>query len=133
MKMRTGFVVLIAVALLAGAAQAQENKQDQKQEFLKQGDVIGGQVRAVHRNNEPVYQIVSDAPKPFAQKDSCKAAAPKIFHLAETDNKAKTIRLKRSVGQKVEIVADEFTCAQTVAHTGDAIVTKWRFTGPPPR
>lgn len=119
------------VALLASAAQAQEPKQDQKQEFLKHGDVISGQVRAVRRNNEPVYQIVSDAPKQFAHKDACKAAAPKIFHLAETDNKAKTIRLKRSVGQKVEIVADEFTC--TVPHTGDAIATKWRFTGPPPR
>jgi exosome complex RNA-binding protein Rrp4 len=137
--MRIGFLsfgMLIAVALFAGTAQAQETKQDQKQEskqeFLKQGDVISGQVRAVHRNNEPVYQIVSDAPKQFAHKDACKGT-PKTFHLAETDNKAKTIRLKRSVGQKVEIVADDFTCAQTIAHTGDAIVTKWRFTGPPPR
>jgi hypothetical protein len=129
LKARIGFGVMTVVALFAAAAHAQ----DQKQEFLKYGDVISGQVRAVHKNGEPVYQIVSDAPKAFAHKDACKTAAPKIFHLAETDNKAKTIRLKRSVGQKVEIVADEFTCAKTVAHTGDAIVTKWRFTGPPAR
>lgn len=126
---RTGFGILIAAALITGA-QAQEKK-EQKQELLKQGDVISGEVKAAQRNGEPVYQIVSDAPKPFAHKDSCKSAAPKTFHLAETDNKAKTIRLKRSVGQKVEIVADEFTCA--VPHTGDAIATKWRFTGPPPK
>lgn len=125
--MRTILGIPAVVALLASAAQAQENKQ----ELLKHGDVISGQVKAVQRNGEPVYQIVSDAPKQFAHKDACKTAAPKTFHLAETDNKAKTIRLKRSVGQKVEIVADEFTC--TVPHTGDAIATKWRFTGPPPR
>lgn len=129
MKVRISFGVIAAAALFAGTAQGQ----DHKQEFLKYGDVISGQVRAVQRNGEPVYQIISDAPKAFAHKDACKTAAPKTFHLAETDNKAKTIRLKRSVGQKAEIVADEFTCAQTVAHTGDAIVTKWRFTGPPPR
>ena len=125
--MRTILAVSALFALLAGAAQAQEAKQ----ELLKHGDVISGQVRAVQRGGGPVYQIVSDAPKAFAHKDACKTAAPKTFHLAETDNKAKTIRLKRSVGQKAEIVADEFTC--TVPHTGDAIVTKWRFTGPPPR
>jgi hypothetical protein len=124
--MRIGLAAL-TVMLLAATAYAQE----QKPEFLKYGDVISGQVRAVQRNGEPVYQIVSDAPKAFAHKDSCKSAAPKTFHLAETDNKAKTIRLKRSVGQKVEIIADEFTC--TVPHTGDAIATKWRFTGPPAR
>jgi hypothetical protein len=129
LKMRTGSIVLIAVALFTGAGQAQEVKPD----LLKQGDVISGQVRAVQRGREPVYQIVSDAPKAFAHKDACKTAAPKTFHLAETDNKAKTIRLKRSVGQKAEIVADDFTCSQTVPHTGDAIVTKWRFTGPPPK
>jgi hypothetical protein len=124
--MRIGLAAL-TVMLLAATAYAQE----QKPEFLKYGDVISGQVRAVQRNGEPVYQIISDAPKAFAHKDSCKSAAPKTFHLAETDNKAKTIRLKRSVGQKVEIIADEFTC--TVPHTGDAIATKWRFTGPPAR
>jgi hypothetical protein len=124
--MRIGLAAL-TVMLLAATAYAQE----QKPEFLKYGDVISGQVRAVQRNGEPVYQIISDAPKAFAHKDSCKSAAPKTFHLAETDNKAKTIRLRRSVGQKVEIIADEFTC--TVPHTGDAIATKWRFTGPPAR
>jgi hypothetical protein len=124
--MRIGLAAL-TVMLLAATAYAQE----QKPEFLKYGDVISGQVRAVQRNGEPVYQIISDAPKAFAHKDSCKSAAPKTFHLAETDTKAKTIRLKRSVGQKVEIIADEFTC--TVPHTGDAIATKWRFTGPPAR
>jgi hypothetical protein len=127
--MRIGLGILIAAAPFIGVAQAQEKKQ----ELLKHGDVITGQVRAVQRGGEPVYQIVSDTPKAFAHKDVCKTAAPRIFQLAETDNKAKTIRLKRSVGQKVEIVADDFTCAQTVAHTGDAIVTKWRFTGPLPR
>ena len=127
MTIRICIGVLIA-AVLTSAAQAQE-----KQELLKQGDVISGQVRAVQRGGAAAYQIVSDAPKAFAHKDSCKTAAPKTFHLAETDNKAKTIRLKRSVGQKIDIVADDFTCSQTIAHTGDAIVTKWRFTGPAPR
>jgi hypothetical protein len=94
--MRISLAVLTAM-LFAATAHAQE----QKPEFLKYGDVISGQVRAVQRNGEPVYQVISDAPKPFAHKDACKAAAPKAFHLAETDNKAKTIRLKRSVGQKL--------------------------------
>lgn len=130
--MRIGFGILIAAAPFIGAAQAQEKKQ----EFLKHGDVITGQVRQINRNSEPtvVYQIVSDAPKVFAHKDNfCKTAPPKTFHLVETDNKAKAIRLKRSVGKTVDIVADEFMCSHTAAHTGDAVVTKWRFTGPAPR
>ena len=137
---RIGLGVLASVALLSAApAQAQESKQDQKQEFLKHGDVIHGLVRTVnakHPNGTPIvaYQIVSDAPKAYAQKDGfCKAAPPKTFHLVETDNKAKTIRLKRSVGKKIDIVADEFMCSQTAWHIGDAVATKWRFTGPEPR
>lgn len=125
----------LALALFTVTATAQ----DQKPEFLKHGDVISGEVRVVnktHPNGTPIlaYQIVSDAPKVFAHKDTfCKAAAPKTFHLVETDNKAKTIRLKRSVGKKVEIVADEFMCSHTAWHIGDAVATKWRFTGPAPR
>lgn len=135
MKVRTSFGVIIVVALFAGAAQGQE----QKQEFLKYGDVISGHIRAVntkHSNGAPVagYQIVSDAPKKVADKEAlCKAATPKTFQLAETDNKAKSIRLKRSAGKKVDIVADAFTCSQLSARMGDAVVTKWRFTGPPER
>lgn len=137
---RIGLEVLASVALLAAApAQAQDQKQTAKQEFLKYGDVIHGLVRVVnakHPNGMPIlaYQIVSDAPKPFAQKDGfCKAPPPKTFHLVDTDNKAKTIRLKRSVGKKIDIVADEFMCSQTAWHIGDAVATKWRFTGPEPR
>ncbi len=132
MRILTG---VLALALCTVAAAAQEPKP----EFLKHGDVISGQVRTVntkHPNGMPIlaYQIVSDAPKKFAQKDEfCKAAAPKTFHLVETDNKAKTIRLKRSVGKKIEVVVDEFMCSQTAWHIGDAVATKWRFTGPAPR
>ncbi len=135
MNKSTGLALLIAVALSSGPASAQ----DSKQEYLKHGDVIHGLVRVVnakHPNGTPIvaYQIVSDAPRAFAQKDGfCKAAPPKTFHLVETDNKAKTIRLKRSVGKKIDIVADEFMCSQTAWHIGDAVATKWRFTGPEPR
>jgi Ni/Co efflux regulator RcnB len=131
--------ILAAVALLASAAQAQESKQDQTPEFLKAGDVIHGLVRVVnakHPNGTPIlaYQIVSDAPKAFAQKDGfCKATPPKTFHLVETDNKVKAGRLKRSVGKKIDLVVDEFMCSQTAWHIGDAVATKWRFTGPEPR
>jgi hypothetical protein len=127
-------VCVTALALCTVTATAQE-----KQEFLKHGDVITGQVRVVHKthpNGTPlvVYQIVSDAPKKFAQKDEfCKAAPPKTFHLVLSDNKAKTIRLKRLVGKKTEIVADDFMCSQTAWHIGDAVVPKWRFTGPEKR
>ncbi len=88
MSARTLFGTLAAIVLFAGAAQAQESKQ----EFLKHGDVITGQVRVVHTkhpNGTPIvaYQIVNDAPKKFAQKDEfCKAAPPRTFHLVETDN-----------------------------------------------
>ena len=143
MMQRVSLGILAAVALLASAAQAQESKQDQKhepkQEFLKHGDVIHGLVRVVnakHPNGTPIlaYQIVSDAPKAFAQKDGfCKAAPPKTFHLVETDNKVKAGRLKRSVGKKIDLVVDEFMCSQTAWHIGDAVATKWRFTGPEPR
>ena len=66
--------------------------------------------------------------------DSVSAAKPtpkwvKFIDQGENDKRLKGYRTPEGV--KVEIVADEFTC--TVPHTGDAIVTKWRFTGPPPR
>ena len=139
MRLRISLSVLAAAALFVASAQEQDSKQDQKQEFLKASDVIHGLVRVVnakHPNGTPIvaYQIVSDAPKKFAQKDEfCKPAPPKTFHLVETDNKVKAGRLKRSVGKKIDIVADEFMCAQTAWHIGDAVATKWRFTGPEPR
>ena len=122
----------VVLALFASAAQAQE-------QFLKAGDVISGQIRVVnakHPNGTPIvaYQIVSDAPKNFAQKDGfCSGKPPKTFHLVLSDNKAKNIRLKRLVGKKAEIVADDFMCSQTAWHIGDAVAVKWRFTGPEPR
>ena len=137
--MRFSLGVLAAAALFSASAQAQESKQESMPEFLKAGDVIHGLVRVVntkHPNGTPIvaYQIVSDTPKAFAQKDGfCKAAPPKTFHLVETDNKVKAGRLKRSVGKKIDIVADEFMCSQTAWHIGDAVATKWRFTGPEPR
>jgi hypothetical protein len=132
-------LAILTVLFCAAPASAQEPKQEPKQEFLKAGDVISGLVRVVntkHPNGTPIvaYQIVSDAPKKFAQKDEfCGAKPPKTFHLVWTDNKAKTIRLKRLVGKKAEIVADDFMCSQTAWHIGDAVVLKWRFTGPEPR
>jgi hypothetical protein len=137
--MRISLGIVAAVTLFAATVQAQDKKQEPKQEFLKAGDIITGEVRVVNKkrpNGTPIaaYQIVSDAPKKFAQKDEfCKAAPPKTFHLVETDNKAKTIRLKRLVGKKAEIIADEFMCSQTAWHIGDAVVTKWRFNGPESR
>ena len=136
MSARLAFSAVLV--LLAGAALAQDQKQE-KPELLKSGDVISGQIRVVntrHPNGTPIvaYQIVSDAPKKFAQKDEfCSAKPPKTFHLVLSDNKAKTIRLKRLVGKKAEIVADDFMCSQTAWHIGDAVATKWRFTGPEPR
>ena len=83
MRLRISLSVLAAAALFVASAQAQDSKQDQKQEFLKASDVIHGLVRVVnakHPNGTPIvaYQIVSDAPKKFAQKDEfCKPAPPK--------------------------------------------------------
>ena len=102
-------------------------------ETLKSGDVISGRLRLVqtkHPNGTPIraYQIVSDAPKMFAQKDEfCGDAPPQTFHLAGERDKALMAKLKRLTGKKVAVIAEEFFCSQTAWHIGDAVVIKWRF------
>ena len=131
--MKKRAILLFALALFWAAPLS---AQEANVESLKAGDIISGQLRLVkkkHPNGTPIeaYQIVSDAPKPFAQKDEfCNGKPPKTFHLVITDNKAKTSRLKRNLGKKIEIVADDFMCSQTAWHIGDAVVPVWRFTGP---
>ena len=102
-------------------------------ETLKPGDVISGRLRLVqtkHPNGTPIraYQIVSDAPKMFEQKDDfCGDAAPKTFHLAGERNKTLIAKLKRLTGKNVAVIAEDFFCSQTAWHIGDAVVIKWRF------
>jgi hypothetical protein len=104
---------------------------------LKPGDTISGKLRfflSQHPNGTTwikVYQVASDRPRKFAAKDEfCPDYPPKTFHLVVSD-KAAEARLKRSLGKKISIVADDFICSQTAWHVGDAVVFKWRFADRP--
>ncbi len=123
-------IALLALLSLFGSATAQD--------LLKPGDTISGSVRFFkqqHPNGTTwisVYQMTSDNPRKFAEKDEfCDdKVPPKTFHLVVMDDKAKKKQLDRLLGKKISIVAESFACSETAWHVGDAVVFQWHFAEP---
>jgi hypothetical protein len=120
------FFVFLAIASAVHAQQP-------AQATLKLGDIITGTLQVVnakHPNGTAIraYEIVSNAPKPFAKKDEfCGAKPPKTFQLIVTKNPALTQRLDRLVGKTIAVEAEDFFCAQTAWHIADAVLAQWRL------
>ncbi|HEX5212921.1 MAG TPA: hypothetical protein VFW22_14445 [Pseudolabrys sp.] len=108
------------------------------QDLLKPGGTISGKVRFFRHQHLSgawfdVYQMTSDNPRMFAEKDEfCDdKVPPKTFHLNVMGDKANKARLDRLLGKKISIVAERFFCSDTDWHVGDAFVGKWHFAEPP--
>ena len=129
---RTCLAILLAAFAIMAAVEP-----PRAQETLKPGDVISGRLR-FFRHQHPngtwinVYQIAADNPRKFAEADEfCDPnTPPKTFHLVVMDDKAKTARLDRLLGQETAVVGEDFFCSHTAWHIGDAVVLKWHFAKP---
>jgi hypothetical protein len=131
--MRIMLAALIAFTL-AGAVQAQESSKD----TLKVGDTITGKLRLVetrHPNGTLIraFQVVVDTPKMFAEKDDFCDGAPKTFHLVVVNDKPKEACLKKLLGKKVAVVAEDLMCSETAWHVGDAVLFQWHLAETPAR
>lgn len=127
-------VVFFVIAMLAAMAPSSS------EELLKKGDVISGPLRffqSQHPNGTwiPVYQVKSDNPRNFAEKDEfCPDDHPPVtFHIVPGNDKAKEAQLKKFVGKKVSIVLEDFFCSETAWHIGDAVVFGWHLAEPAAR
>jgi hypothetical protein len=134
-QMRKCLAILLATFAIMAAVEP-----SRAEDMLKSGDTISGRLRFFkHRHPNGtwinVYQIASDHPRKFAEKDEfCDdKAPPKTFHLVVMDDKAKKARLDRLLGKTVAVVAENFSCSETAWHIGDAVVFRWRLAEPAKR
>lgn len=119
------FIVLIALAMLAGPAHADDP--------MKSGDTLIGKLRLVktkHPNGTPIeaYQVVS-APRQMPSNDNFCAdphGKAKTFHLFSMTDQDKGT-LSRLVGKTVRIKVWELFCSQNAWHVGDVAVNKWSW------
>jgi hypothetical protein len=135
--MRALFIALCVFATVS-AAQAQGSAQEPSKETLKPGDTITGKLRRVearHPNGTLLhaFQVVVDTPKAFAKEDEFCDGPPKTFHLVVMNDKPKEARLKKLLGKKVAVVAEDLMCSETAWHIGDAVLFQWHLVEPPAR
>ena len=126
-------VAALFLVLSAIGGHAQESKNT-----LKPGDTITGKLRRVetrHPNGTLLraFQVVVDTPKAFAKEDEFCDGPPKTFHLVVMNDKPKEARLKKLLGKKVAVVAEDLMCSETAWHVGDAVLFQWHLAEPPAR
>jgi hypothetical protein len=126
---RSRFAVIMAVALVAPSAWAQQPVPASKPgKPINAGDVLSGELNAMKGKKgkrAPTYQITSEPRRLPAPSGLCNLeTGPETFQLV-TSSDAQAAQLKNFIGKAISVKVDEVACAQDAGQMSEAVVTKW--------
>jgi hypothetical protein len=127
---RSRFAVIMAVALVAPSAWAQQAEPAPKPgKPINAGDVLSGELNAMKGGKKgkraPTYQITSEPRRLPAPSGLCNLeTGPETFQLV-TSSDAQAAQLKNFIGKEISVKVDEVACAQDAGQMSEAVVTKW--------
>jgi hypothetical protein len=128
---RSRFAVIIAAALVAPSAWAQQAEPTPKPgKPINAGEVLSGELNAMKGRGKKgkraaTYQITSEPRRLPAPSGLCNLeTGPETFQLV-TSSDAQAAQLKNFIGKEISIKVDEVACAQDAGQMSEAVVTKW--------
>ena len=132
---RLGFAAIMAMALAAPSAQAQQTEQDEPApkagKLIRAGDVLSGELNALRLRGgkkgkrAATYQLTSEPHRLPPPNDLCGLeTGPETFQIV-TNSEAQAAQLKGFIGKEVSLRVDEVACAQDAGQMSEAIVSKW--------
>ena len=127
---RSRFAVIMAVALVAPSAWAQQAEPASKPgKPINAGDVLSGALNAMKGSKKgkraPTYRITSEPRRLPAPSGLCNLeTGPETFQLV-TSSDAQATQLKNFVGKEISVKVDEVACAQDAGQISEAVITKW--------
>ena len=128
---RLSFAAIMAVALAAPSAQAQQAEPAPKAgKLINAGDVLSGELNAMKvrggkkGKRVATYQLTSEPRRLPPPNGLCNLeTGPETFQLIASD--AQAAQLKSYVGKPISVKVDEVACAQDAGQMSEAVVTKW--------
>ncbi|MCA6115523.1 hypothetical protein J6524_11555 [Bradyrhizobium sp. WSM 1738] len=127
---RYRFAVIIAAALVAPAAWAQQGEPAPKPgKPINTGDVLSGELNAMKGGKKgkrtATYQITSEPRRLPPPNGLCNLeTGPETFQLVTT-SEAQAAQLKNFIGKEISVKVDEVACAQDAGQMSEAVITKW--------
>jgi len=128
-----GFALILAVALTAPAASAQQSEPvpPKAGKLINAGDVLSGELTTIRTRGgkrgpkTSTYQITSEPRRLPPPNGLCNLeTGPETFQLVTTSD-AQAAQLKGFVGKSISVKVDEVTCAQDAGQMTEAVITKW--------
>ncbi len=132
---RLGFAAIIAMALAAPSARAQQTKQAEPApkagKLIRAGDVLSGELNALRLRGgkkgkrAATYQLTSEPHRLPPPNDLCGLeTGPETFQIV-TNSDAQAAQLKGFIGKEVSLKVEEVSCAQDAGQMSEAVVSKW--------
>ena len=126
---RSRFAVIMAVALIAPSAWAQQAEPASKPgKPINAGEILSGELNAMKgkKGKRPAtYQITSEPRRLPAPSGLCNLeTGPETFQLV-TSSDAQAAQLKNFIGKEISVKVDEVACAQDAGQMSEAVITKW--------
>ena len=132
---RLGFAAIMAMALAAPSAQAQQNEPAEPApkagKLINAGDVLSGELTAMrvksggYGKRVATYQITSEPRRLPPPSGLCNLeTGPETFQLV-INSDAQAAQLKNFVGKEISVKVEEVSCAQDAGQMTEAVVTKW--------
>jgi hypothetical protein len=130
---RSCFAAMVAVALAAPSAQAQQAEPAPAKagKPIKAGDVLSGELMAMkvrggkRGTKVNTFQVTSEPRRLPAPNGLCNLeTGPETFQLI-TNSDAQAAQLKGFVGKEISVKVDEVACAQDAGQRSEAVITKW--------
>ncbi|MGA9091054.1 MAG: hypothetical protein WB420_18340 [Bradyrhizobium sp.] len=132
---RLGFAAIIAMALAAPSARAQQTKQAEPApkagKLIRAGDVLSGELNALRLRGgkkgkrAATYQLTSEPRRLPPPNDLCGLeTGPETFQIVANSD-AQAAQLKVFIGKEVSLKVEEVSCAQDAGQMSEAVVSKW--------
>jgi hypothetical protein len=130
---RSCFAAMVAVALAAPSAQAQQAEPAPAKagKPINTGDVLSGELMAMKvrggKRGTKInsYQVTSEPRRLPPPNGLCNLeTGPETFQLI-TNSDAQAAQLKGFIGKEISVKVDEVACAQDAGQMSEAVVTKW--------
>ena len=132
---RLGFAAIIAMALAAPSARAQQTKQAEPApkagKLIRAGDVLSGELNALRLRGgkkgkrAATYQLTSEPRRLPPPNDLCGLeTGPETFQIVANSD-AQAAQLKGFIGKEVSLKVEEVSCAQDAGQMSEAVVSKW--------
>jgi flagellar hook-length control protein FliK len=130
---RSCFAAMVAVALAAPSAQAQQAEPAPAKagKPINTGDVLSGELSAMkvrggkRGTKVNTFQVTSEPRRLPAPNGLCNLeTGPETFQLI-TSSDAQAAQLKNFIGKEISVKVDEVACAQDAGQMSEAVITKW--------